>query len=150
MGMPLNIESHDPLRVVDGGRHHEHSPRTARILERTLKNGMVHPDVLLQYHTGAYKPHRKGELKFVPRRPPLARSELKPYREKLRHEDVRVQHVVQHSGDLHYPHGHMQGQGFVPKQHSFNSHVQVGRAPNTTEVGPALPTKLGPAARVVH
>ena len=34
------------LRVADDGQHHEQDPESARRIERTLRNGLVHPDVL--------------------------------------------------------------------------------------------------------
>ena len=142
MRMPINIKTDDAIRVEDGGMHHQHSPRSARLIERTLKSGLVHPDVLLQYHTGKTKPHRRGELKFLPRQMPALHNERPPAREGLRHDDMRVQHVVQHMGDLQYPHGHLQGEGFIPKGHSFNSHVQVD---NTSSVPlSTVPMKDGP------
>ena len=149
MGLPLKVDLHDPIRVEDGGMHHQHSPRSARLIERTLKSGLVHPDVLLHYHTGEVKPHSKGSLTFLPRRAPAIRGDVHPRREMPRHEDVRVQHVVQHPGDLHYPHGHLQGHGFVPKQHTFNTHIEVGAASGGMQGGP-LPTKSGPPGGNYH
>ena len=132
MNMPLRMEVHDPIVVEDGLQHHEHSPRSARLIERTLKSGLVHPDVLQHYHTGAVKSYRRraAELKFVPRGMPRMRGEPAPKKEALRHDDLRVQHVVQHThADLEYPHGHMQGMGFIPKSHTFVSHVPVASEP---------------------
>ena len=37
------------LNVRRSKQHHTHSPRTARVIERTLRNGIVHPDVLHSY-----------------------------------------------------------------------------------------------------
>jgi hypothetical protein len=151
MRMPLKVDVHQPMRVQRGKMHHQHSPRTARLLERTLKSGIVHPDVLMHYHTGTKKPYAKGELKFQPRRAPAIVGESRQMsREKLRHDDLRVQHVVQHPGDLHYPHGHMQGQGFIPKEHTFNPHIQVQQHIGTTADPVSVPTRAAPPGGNYH
>jgi len=133
MGQPIREPVAEPLRIKRGGMHHEHSPRSARLIERTLKTGMLPPQVLQGYHTGERTRRSRFRFKdvYVPTEP-------------LRHEDVRVQHLVQHvAADLHYPHGHMQGHGFVPRQHEVNSHVQVASGP---DLGIQVPTKDGAAA----
>jgi len=53
MGLPIREPVAKPLQIQRGRLHHEHSPRSARIIERTLKTGLVHPDVLQSYRTGA-------------------------------------------------------------------------------------------------
>ena len=61
-----------PLDIRDGKLMHEHDPRTARIIERTLRNGIVHPDVLHSFQSGrikqppAYPDHRIHELPHDP------------------------------------------------------------------------------------
>ena len=119
----------EPLRIKRGRMHHEHSPRSARIIERTLKNGILPPAVLQSYRTGeaSTRPYR-----YVP---PV---------ERLRYDDHSVQPFVQHSADLHYPAGHLQGFGFVPRQHEINSHVKLKTGP--TEIGVQVPSKDGQAA----
>ena len=52
MGLPLQEKQAEPLRIKRGRMHHEHSPRSARIIERTLKNGILPPAVLQSYRTG--------------------------------------------------------------------------------------------------
>lgn len=130
MGLPLKVDTAEPLRLRRGKLHHEHSPRSARIIERTLKNGIVPPEVLQSYRTGVTR----------------TRSfEYKPPVERLRRDDHRVQHFVQHSDtDLHYPAGHLQGFGFVPRQHEINSHVELKTG--AAEVGVQVPSKTGAAA----
>ena len=150
MGMPLRMETHDPVRVESGKMHHEHSPRSARLIERTLKSGLVHPDVLQHYHTGAVRRHKKGKFRFLPRKIPHRPGEVGPNKEMLRHDDLRVQHVVQHPGDLHYPHGHMQGQGFIPKEHTFNPHIQVQQHIGTTADPVSVPTRAAPPGGNYH
>ena len=134
MGQPIREPVAEPLRLKRGGMHHEHSPRSARLIERTLKTGMLPPQVLQGYHTGERTKTSRFKFKgvHVPK-------------ERLRHDDMRVQHFVQHiAADLDYPHGHMQGHGFVPRQHEFNSHVQVTTGPD--QLGIQVPTKDGSAA----
>ena len=41
---------------IHGGLMHEHGPREARLLERTLRGGVVHPDVLHSFQHGVTKP----------------------------------------------------------------------------------------------
>ena len=49
-------------------------------------------------------------------------------------------HYVQHgSSDLEYPHGHLQGFGFVPKSHEVASHVQL--EDSVRPVTDVVPTK---------
>ena len=128
MGLPLQEKQAEPLRIKRGRMHHEHSPRRARIIERTLKNGILPPAVLQSW---------TGEASTRPFRyvPPV---------ERLRYDDHSVQHFVQHSADLHYPAGHLQGFGFVPRQHEINSHVKLKTGP--TEIGVQVPSKDGQAA----
>ena len=38
---------------VHGGLMHEHNPREARLIERTLRNGTIHPEVLQSFREGA-------------------------------------------------------------------------------------------------
>ncbi|MBN93256.1 MAG: hypothetical protein CL928_04180 [Deltaproteobacteria bacterium] len=133
MGQPIREPAAEPLRLQQGGLHHEHSPRSARIIERTLKTGMLPPQVLQGYHTGE---ETKTRFKF---------KNVQRANAGLRHDDMRVQHFVQHvAADLDYPHGHMQGYGFVPRQHDLNSHVPLGSGPAQMEM--QVPTKDGAAA----
>ena len=48
---------------IHGGLMHEHGPREARLLERTLRGGVLHPDVLHSF--------QHGVTKADPRRPPV-------------------------------------------------------------------------------
>ena len=40
------VGDRQPLDIRDGKLMHEHDSHTARVIERTLRNGIVHPDVL--------------------------------------------------------------------------------------------------------
>ena len=93
LGEPIE-EAPESLNVTEDGQMHQHSPRTARIVERTLRNGIVHPDVLHSYRNDKVE---QGSTR-VRYEKPLARPDSMP-----------VQHYVQHGGtDLEYPSGHLQ------------------------------------------
>ena len=124
MSEPI-IQAEHVHQVKPDKMHHDHAPRTARMIERTLQNGSFHPDALHSYQSGFT---REPKTKFRPRRPKPT-----PY-------DLPVQHVVQHGENIHYPHGHLQGYGFVPRHHEVASHVQV-EPRRATESLPSLPTK---------
>ena len=132
--MPMK-ESSQSLDVRSGALHHQHSPRTSRIVERTLKTNMMHEDVL-----HSYRDNRQ-----------MSGTSKKRYTlEMPRRDERQVRHVVQQSDDLHYPAGHVQGYGFVPTQHEVNSHVQLQQR-GAAEMQSAVPTssKL-PAASHYH
>ena len=101
--------------------HHEHSPRTARIIERTLRNGVHHPDLLHSYRGDNVQvtSGKSGARKSLFRAPrPTA-------------DTPDVVHYIQHgSSDLVYPQGHLQGYGFVPTVHEVASHVPLEQATN--------------------
>ena len=65
--------------VVHNGLMHEHAPREARRIERYLKSGMLHPDVLHSFRSGR-----------VTRKPRPVRFRGEP----LRQDDQDVEHVV--------------------------------------------------------
>ncbi len=112
LGMPVQ-ERPRSFDVTDR-QHHEHSPRTARVIERTLRNGIVHPDVLHSYR-GDFAPLQDQE------RTTRHSGGLEPVA-----DTPNVMHYVQHvSSDLQYPDGHLQGYGFVPGSHEVASHVQL-------------------------
>ena len=125
MQMPLKEEAGPQIQVLRGGMHHMHSPRTARLIERTLKNGIVPPAV---HHSYAHDV--RGETSYKPH------VAVEP----LRHDDFPVAHYVQHgASDLHYPAGHMQGVGFLPREHTAVRHVKL-EMPSTRVTGGIVPT----------
>ena len=111
LGAPV-VNKTDSINVTKGRQMHLHSPRTARMVERTLKSEM-HPDLLHSY---------RGDNVSITNR------KMQPVRE-LRMptaDQPDVMHVVQHGAtDVQYPGGHMQGFGFVPRTHEVAAHVQV-------------------------
>jgi hypothetical protein len=120
-----------PLDIRDGKLMHEHDSRTARIIERTLRNGVIHPDVLHSFQS--------GRTKLPPQGYPFG-----PHRGKLDHDpalpdfDLFVQHSDQ---DLHYPSHFVPGEGFQPKTHIQDSHVQL--APAASVPTEQVPTQQG-------
>ena len=119
------LETPDEPLNVHGGMHHEHSPRSARVIERTLRNGVVHPDALHAYSCGHIKEGRARPRRKIARPAP---------------QDPPAQHFVQHvATDLHYPSGHLQGFGFVPRQHEVPSHVKL--VPSQMKAAEPVPTK---------
>ena len=102
------------INVQRSRHHHTHSPRSARVIERTLRNGIVHPDVLHSYRNDRVE---QGSTR-VRYEKPVARADTPV-----------AQHYVQHgASDLEYPSGHLQGYGFVPQNHQAASHVQLESA----------------------
>ena len=132
LGEPIESKR-EPLHIRDGAMMHEHSPRTARVIERTLRNGVIHPDVLHSYRNDKVRPGR--EFPFYDKPAPRA-------------DTPDVIHYVQHgSSDLSYPHGHMQGYGFVPSEHHVASHVQLeGSVRPETDVVPTKGSVAGAGA----
>ena len=113
--MPVNVRA---------GRHmHEHDERSARLIERTLKTGEYGPDALHSFQSGRV----------------LQSKRRQHYRKPTRQAgDVRVRHVVQHPAvDIQYPHGHLQGAGFVPSMHETPPLRSLKPAP-----GQAAPAEL--------
>ena len=117
------------VHMMSGSMHHDQDATTARVVERTLKNGIVHPDVLHSYSSGVTSAGRARPRRS--RKPPLR-------------DTPPARHLVQHGAtDLHYPAGHLQGFGFVPKQHEVPSHVQLEHA--AAEAQGVVPSKAAVA-----
>tara|TARA_B100000029_G_scaffold326159_1_gene318630 strand:+ start:264 stop:812 length:549 start_codon:yes stop_codon:yes gene_type:complete len=110
--MPV-INKDESLNVRKGRMMHLHSPRTARIVERTLRNGTLHPDVLHMYRGDNVQSVRDDKLFVHQKVSPAA-------------DTPDVAHFIQHSAaDELYPDGHLQGFGFVPREHNVESHVPL-------------------------
>ena len=124
LGLPLSAPP-EALNLQKNKYMHEHSPRSARVIERTLRNGVFHPDVLHSYRKD--RSERDAPKQFFSRPAP-------------KHDDQEVIHYIQHgASDLVYPHGHLQGFGFVPSDHQAASHVQL--EDSVRPVTDAVPTK---------
>ena len=122
----------EPDLDIHNGLMHEHGAREAMLLERTLRNGIVHPDVLHSFRHGSVPVERQvpiraltGGRQHVPSgeaRVPLNRdvSDLAP-----------PVHAVHYSEDLEFPtHMNTRTQAFTPKHtdHEFMHYLEPGRA----------------------
>lgn len=134
MGHPVLSEPGE-VNLVRGGHMHHHSPRTSRLIERTLRNGVVHPDVLHDFRNDGTQIDRFGGRPYSGEvaRPP--RPALDPV-----YHTPPVSHFIQHPGDLHYPDGHLQGYGFVPSVHTVASHIQLDSPVPSSELNVQVPT----------
>ena len=65
LGMPI-AEGPTQFDVKPGMHMHQHDPRTARVVERTLRNGVIHPHALHSFRNDGVLPgrvrHWKPEL----------------------------------------------------------------------------------------
>jgi hypothetical protein len=121
------------LHIRRSQQHHAHSPRSARAIERTLQNGIVHPDVLHSYRNDKVE-HGSTRVRYE-----------KP---RARPDTPVAQHYVQHGArDIEYPSGHMQGYGFVPRNHEGASHIQLESG---GEAAPTMPTAGGAHEAPTH
>lgn len=85
------VKNQEPLDIKEDGLMHEHAPREAHLIERYLRSGTVHPDVLHSFvHGDTYAEPQK-----------MAQPELDEM-DDLPDFDVVIQHT--HS-NLEYP-GH--------------------------------------------
>ena len=79
----------EPPMRVHNGLMHQHAPREARRIERYLRSGMLHPDVLHSFQSGR-----------VTRKPRPVRLRTEP----LRQDDQDVEHVVlDRLAQVHHP-----------------------------------------------
>ena len=94
-------------------------------MERGGSEYWYHPDALHSFRNdGVTRGKARQFQRTIPRK----------------HDDQDVIHYVQHgSSDLEYPHGHLQGFGFVPKSHEVASHVQL--EDSVRPVTDVVPTK---------
>ena len=105
------------LNVRRSKQHHTHSPRTARVIERTLKNGVIHPAVLHSYQSGRVKRPARSVQK--PRR-------MGPDPSYLPDPELYIEHS---DADLHYPSHFEPGAGFQPRTHVEPTHVELQQPP---------------------
>ena len=123
LGMPVR-EQAEALNITRGQYKHMHSPRTARVVERTLRNGVIHPDFLHSY---------RGDNVQTVREDPLVFHD-KP---QMTADTPDVIHIVHHGAtDLEYPEGHLQGFWFVSRTHDVASHVPLEQAGEADAVVP--------------
>ena len=115
---PLNLHS---------GQMHEHEPREAALLERTLKSGMHDPSILHSFQLGS-KLERHDAL-----REPRPQSRVIPHDPEL--PDVEV-FVHDHGATLDYPSHYEPGTDtYHSSVHEPPQHMEVPlRAPQTTRL----------------
>ena len=120
------VKNQEALDIKEGGLMHEHAPREAHLIERYLKSGTVHPDVL---HSFVH-----GDVHADPQ--PDPRPEVGDM-EDLPDFDV----VVPHSEDLHYP-GHFHvGTGEFLDGHMHPHDMHANRVVESQlPAGAALPS----------
>ena len=122
IGQPVAGPPHS-LDVREDAMHHEHDRRSAAVIERTLRNGLVHPDVLHAYSSGV-------------NRDPPGKPRVRKLRPKA--DTPYVRHFVQYGATaIHSPGGHLQGYGFVPRQHEAAKHILLEPAHAQPEALPA-------------
>jgi hypothetical protein len=98
---------------------HQHEPATARILERTLQNGIVHPDVLHSF---------RDDYRTAPRGYP------KPPRSYLHPGDAVPELYISHDSDIDYvSHFNVNTGDYMPHDHTWLGHHVAHRpAPMST------------------
>ena len=113
------VVKNQPALDIHGGLMHEHAPREAALVERTLKNGMFTPQAVQSFHTGAREPEG-----------------YPPPRE---HEDIDVDvYLHDHAAMLDYPSHVETGSGVY---HSSTVHPpEHAVVPSKAPPGTTLPS----------
>ena len=104
------VKNQEALDIHDGLMH-EHQPREAHLLERYLKSGTVHPDVMHSLCTATSTPTRS--------RPRSRRSDMSDLPE--------FEVYVQHSHDLIYPGHYHVGRGEYQEGHTDPHETHANR-----------------------
>ena len=132
LGKP--VVPREPDLDIHDGLMHEHAPREARLIERTLRNGTVHPDVLHSFRHGevpAPRQHPIGALTGTRQHVPL--GELPRYPNPDTSGLAEPVHVISYSDeDLEFPtHMNTRTMEFTPKHadHAFMQYLQPGHTP---------------------
>ena len=124
------IRPDQPALDVHGGLMHEHKPREAALIERTLRSGMYDPSILQSFQVGA-KPQ------VQPQAPPLAA----PLTGDLPDYEVFVH---SHGETIDYP------SHFEPGTGMFHSSVHEPPVHNEVKVGAPRGTTLSSTYEAVH
>ena len=124
------VVSQEPALDVHDGLMHEHAPREARLIERTLRNGIVHPDVLHSFRHGEVP--RAGQ---VPIDAITGTRQHVPLGERRRRGNMDINdlaplvHAVHYNEDLEFPtHLNTRTREFTPKHadHNFMQIIDTG------------------------
>jgi len=125
-----SVVPQEPALDVYDGLMHEHAPREARLIERTLQNGIVHPDVLHSFRHGEVP--RTGQ---VPIGALTGTRQHVPLGERPRGKDTDISdlapmvHAVHYNEDLEFPtHVNTRTREFTPKHadHDFMQYIDTG------------------------
>ena len=123
----------EPDLDVHNGLMHEHSAREARLIERTLRNGIVHPDVLHSFRHG----ERPASERLVPigaltgGRHHVPLGEQRPLLNRDVSDLAPPVHAVHYPEDLEFPtHMNTRTLAFTPKHtdHEFMHYLEPGQA----------------------
>ena len=126
----------EPDLDVHNGLMHEHAPLEARLIERTLRNGIVHPDVLHSFRHGEVPYPEQvpiGALTGARQHMPL--GEWTPRLNTDVSDLAPMVHAVHYPEDLEFPtHMNTRTREFTSKHvdHEFMHYVEPGQA--ATEV----------------
>ena len=110
------------MHIEASAMHHDQDARTARVVERTLKNGMVPPDVLHSFQHGIVT---RAPVEGYPKPPPLDHDPALP--------DIDV--YVHDAGQTIVPASHYEPaqDRYHPAEHEPDSHVPPSPAPKQPE-----------------
>ena len=139
LGKPVQAEP-ETINIRRNGHMHHHSPKTARLLERTFRNGVVHPDVLHSFRNDGTQIDNDGGRPYAGDYAAAVNPVPRQRKRPLSHTPDVVHYVQHGSADLHYPDGHLQGFGFVPGDHSFASHIKLESPVPTNDPDVRVPT----------
>ena len=91
--------SHEPELQIHNGLMHEQDTREARLIERTLRSGLIHPEVLRSFREGARSPTTKPLIQsIVGSRTPVPAGEFSDFQLDTDTSDL---HESVH--DIHFP-----------------------------------------------
>jgi hypothetical protein len=103
-----------PLKIRDGKLMHQHDAHEARVLERTLKNGLIHPDVRHSFvHNRTLRPKQD-----------VARPKLGPAPRDAPRTKLYIRHF---NVEPHYPSHRSSRGGYAPSMVVHDSHVQLAQ-----------------------
>ena len=125
------VKNQEPLNI-HGGLMHEHKPREAHLIERYLRSGTVHPDVLQSFVHGDV--HADP---VAPQQPPVDDMDDLP--------DFDV--FVQHTDDMQYPGHYHVGKGEFT---DFHLHPHETQAPQLVEKQTPANASLPSSYEAVH
>ena len=89
----------EPDLQIHNGLMHEHDSREARLIERTLRSGFIHPEVLRSFRDGARAPTTKPLIQaIIGSRTPVPAGEYSDFQLNTDTSDLQP-----HFHDIYYP-----------------------------------------------